>query len=72
MDGHRMGSAPNYTNACIIMFGVNMTWVLILTWAIWGLVAAVLLGCAVNLLLDRVSVWKAQRDAASIRRGKPY
>lgn len=70
MDGHRMGSAPNFTNACIVMFGVNITWVLILVWAIWGFVAALLLGCAVNLLLDRVSVWKARRDAAAIRRGK--
>lgn len=71
MDDHRLGTAPNYTNACIVMFGVNIAWVLVLIWAIWGLVAAVLLGFGVNVLLDRITVWKARHEAASIRRGKP-
>lgn len=72
MDDHRLGTAPNYTNACIVMFGVNITWVLVAIWALWGLVAAILLGCSINVLLERVSIWKTQRAAASIRRGKPY
>lgn len=70
MDDHRMGRAPNYTSACIVMFAVNIAWVLIAIWAIWGLIAAVVLGLSVNHLIDRVTVWSAARHAASIRRGK--
>ena len=43
MDNHPTGTAPNYTSACIVMFGVNITWVLVAIWAIWGLIAAMLL-----------------------------
>ncbi|MEO0401507.1 MAG: hypothetical protein AAF214_03950 [Pseudomonadota bacterium] len=70
MNDHEMGRAPNYTNACIVMFGVNITWVLVAIWAIWGLIAAGLLALGVNHLMSRVQVWAAQRQAASIRRGK--
>ncbi|WP_299370766.1 hypothetical protein [uncultured Tateyamaria sp.] len=70
MDDHRMGRAPNYTSACIVMFGVNITWILVAIWAIWGLIAAVLLGLGVNHLIERGRVWAAERQAASIRRGK--
>lgn len=70
MNNKPVGRAPNYTNACIAMFGVNITWVLVVIWAFWGLVAAVLLAIGVNHLMERISVWAAARHAASIRRGK--
>ena len=70
MDDRTQGKAPNYTTACIVMFGVNITWILVAIWAIWGLIAAVLLALGVNHLMDRVRVWAAARQAASIRRGK--
>lgn len=70
MNNHRQGTAPNYTNACIVMFGVNILWVLVVVWTVWGLVCAIMLGFGVHLLLERVSIWKAQHDVASIRRGK--
>ncbi|MGZ2258525.1 hypothetical protein [Roseobacter sp. A03A-229] len=57
MDRDKLGRAPNYTNACIVMFGVNLTWVLLFLFAIWGLVAAVFLGLAVNRWVD----WLAHR-----------
>jgi len=50
-------SAPNYTNACIVMFGVNVAWIFFLIWAVWGLLAAALLGWAVN----RWMVWLERR-----------
>lgn len=52
MDKSKLGSAPNYTNACIVMFGVNLTWILLFLFAIWGLIAAVFVGLAVNRWLD--------------------
>jgi F0F1-type ATP synthase assembly protein I len=70
MNDHRMGRAPDYKNACIVMFGVNITWVLVAIWAIWGLIAAALLGLGVNHLMTRIEAWAAERQAASIRRGK--
>ena len=70
MDRHTQGTAPNYTNACIVMFGVNITWVLVAIWAIWGLIAAMLLGLGVHHLLARIKVYAAARRAAAIRRGK--
>ena len=70
MDDQVQGKAPNYTNACIVRFGVNITWILVAIWAIWGLIAAGLLALGVNHLMGRVRVWAAARQAASIRRGK--
>ncbi|WP_299782485.1 hypothetical protein [uncultured Roseobacter sp.] len=63
MDKHRLGRAPNYTSACIVMFGVNLTWVLLFLFAIWGLVAAVFLGLAVNRWLDWLDHRRRMEDA---------
>jgi hypothetical protein len=64
------GRAPNYTNACIAMFGVNIAWILVLIWAVWGLIAALLLALGLSHVMERARVWAAARQAASIRRGK--
>ena len=48
MEGHKLGRAPNFTGACIVMFGVNLAWVLLFLYAVYGLVAAVFLGLVVN------------------------
>lgn len=63
MDKHRLGRAPNYTSACIVMFGVNLTWVLLFLFAIWGLIAAVFLGLAVNRWLDWLDHRRRVEDA---------
>ncbi|MEM6305522.1 MAG: hypothetical protein AAF744_12450 [Pseudomonadota bacterium] len=47
-------AAPNFTSACVVMFGVNLTWILFAIWAVWGLIAAAGLGWAVNLLIRRI------------------
>ncbi|MEP2919983.1 MAG: hypothetical protein ABJP06_04590 [Sulfitobacter sp.] len=44
------GSAPNFTKACIVMFGVNIVWILIALWAFWGLIAAAATGWGINRL----------------------
>ncbi len=41
-------AAPNYTNACIVMFGVNIMWIFTVIWAIWGLVFVIALGALIN------------------------
>ena len=63
--------APDYTGACVAMFGINLAWILIAIWAVWGLLAALALSYGLNLVLDRLPHWRATRRAAAIRRGKP-
>ena len=52
-------AAPDYTQACIVMFGVNLLWVFVVIWAIWGLLAVALSGWAVSAVIDRID---ARRD----------
>lgn len=52
MDDHKLGRAPDFTGACIVMFGVNLGWILLLLFAIYGLVAAVFIGLVVNHWLN--------------------
>ncbi len=53
-DSDNRPSAPNYTQACIVMFGVNILWVFMVIWAIWGLLAVALSGWAINVAIDRI------------------
>ncbi|MEM9969035.1 MAG: hypothetical protein AAF755_13175 [Pseudomonadota bacterium] len=54
-DSNDRTPAPNYTQACIVMFGVNLAWVLMVIWAVWGLLAAAFLGWLVNKLINRIA-----------------
>lgn len=46
------GSAPNFTTACVVLFGVNLTWILIAIWAIWGLIAVAATGWCINRIIS--------------------
>ncbi|NKX47721.1 hypothetical protein HGG67_05710 [Rhodobacteraceae bacterium R_SAG8] len=48
-------SAPNYNSACVVMFGVNILWLFVVIWALWGLLAVALSGWAVNAMIDRIA-----------------
>lgn len=48
MEGRQLGRAPNFTVACIVMFGVNLGWIMALLFALYGLVAVVFTGLVVN------------------------
>ncbi|WP_289080041.1 hypothetical protein [uncultured Sulfitobacter sp.] len=48
-------AAPNYTSACVVMFGVNILWLFVVIWALWGLLAVALSGWAVNAMIDRIA-----------------
>ena len=62
-------SAPNYTNACIVMFGVNITWIFTVIWALWGLLIVMLLGAFINHAMTRLHI-RAQARAA-LQRAHP-
>jgi len=51
--------APNYTNAALTMLWVNMMWVFLVLWALWGLIPVLLLGAGLN----RGISWFALRRA---------
>jgi len=53
-DSHDRPAAPNYTTACLVMFGVNLTWILMAIWVVWGLLAAAATGWAVNRVISRI------------------
>lgn len=53
-DTNDLPAAPNYTTACVVMFGINLTWILMAIWAIWGLLAAAATGWAVNRVISRI------------------
>jgi len=48
------GYAPNYTKACILMFGVNLSWMLIAAWAVWGLFSVAAMAWAIHLVIRHI------------------
>ncbi|MEW9919380.1 hypothetical protein AB2B41_07185 [Marimonas sp. MJW-29] len=55
-DHHDRPAAPDFTQACIVMFGVNITWIFMVIWAIWGLLAVAVLGWLVNKVISRIEI----------------
>lgn len=54
-NGNTRPSAPDYTAACIVMLGVNLVWMLLAVWALWGLAAVALLGWLVNRGISHIA-----------------
>jgi hypothetical protein len=52
--------APNYTNAALVMAGVNLLWMFMVIWAAFGFAAVLVTGYA----LDRLILWCAGRRRA--------
>ena len=40
--------APNYTNAALTMAWVNLMWIFMLIWGVWGFLPALLVGAGLN------------------------
>lgn len=49
-----IGRAPDYTGACIVMFGANLIWVFFVLLASFGLAAVLLAGLGVHLWINRL------------------
>lgn len=63
-------SAPDFTNACVVMFGVNLSWILFAIWSIWGLLMAILFSWAINHTMTWLHARAVVRQERSIKRGK--
>ncbi|MBO6868713.1 MAG: hypothetical protein VXZ18_09745 [Pseudomonadota bacterium] len=57
MHNHRKGSAPNYTNAALVMGLVNLLWIFGVIWALYGLPFVIAVGWCLNRGID----WIASR-----------
>ena len=55
-DDNDRPSAPNFTQACVVMFGVNIAWIFMVIWAIWGILAVAATGWVLNKLINRIGV----------------
>ncbi len=53
-DTHDRPAAPNLTQACIVMFGVNVAWVFMVIWAVWGLLAVAVTGWVLTQIINRI------------------
>ena len=60
MQHGNLKEAPNYTNAALVMGGVNLLWVFMVIWAVFGFLAVLATGYA----LDRLILWCAARKRA--------
>lgn len=60
MDDHRTPRAPDYTVAALVMAGVNLMWIFIVIWAIYGMAAVLALATVLNHGISRL---RARRNA---------
>ena len=70
MRGDNRPEAPNYVNACLVMFGVNLAWIFTVIWAIWGLILVMVLGLVINHAMTRLQAAaqaRAMRERAAPR-----
>lgn len=54
-------SAPNYTNAALTMAWVNLMWILLLIWGIWGLLPALLVSAGLNRGISWLALRRTQQ-----------
>lgn len=72
MGDNQFRSAPDFTTACIVMFGVNLAWILFAIWSIWGLLAALAFSYLVDKSLTYLRARAVARQRAAIQRGKRF
>ena len=59
MDRRHPQPAPNYTNAALTMGWVNLMWVFMVIWGLWGLLPVLLISAGLN----RGITWLALRGS---------
>ena len=51
----QLPEAPNYTNAALIMGLVNLLWIFMALWMVFGFPVVIAVGYGLNLLITRLS-----------------
>ncbi|MFW2587806.1 histidinol phosphate aminotransferase [Sagittula sp. SSi028] len=52
----------DYMTANMILLAVNLMWVFVAVWSVWGLAPVVLSAVALNHLITRLEHYRRQRD----------
>ena len=60
MQNRPVGRAPNYTNAALVMGLVNLLWVFMAIWALFGFAWVVLAALVLNRLIARLEPHRTQ------------
>jgi hypothetical protein len=58
----RPGRVENYTGAALCWGFINLIWIFMTIWAVYGLVYVLLLAVFLNHLIDRLAAHRAARD----------
>ena len=56
MRGKPQGRAPDYTAAALVMGGVNLTWIFMVLWALFGFWSVLLAGAVLNAAINRLQM----------------
>ena len=60
MRGRPHNRAPDYTDAALVMGGVNLIWIFMLLWAVFGFWSVLAAGAALNALIARLASRRAR------------
>ena len=63
MNRSPLGRAPDYTNAALAMGLVNLVWLFVLLWIVWGWPSVMLTALALNWGIDRLDRHLRRRDS---------
>ena len=55
MQRRNLPEAPNYTNAALVMGLVNLLWIFMVLWAMFGLPVVLAVSYVLNLLIRRLA-----------------
>lgn len=56
MRGRPPGKAPDYTDAALVMGGVNLLWIFMALWALFGFWSVLAAGVVLNALISRLAL----------------
>ena len=60
MRGRPHNKAPDYTDAALVMGGVNLIWIFMLLWAVVGFWSVLVAGAVLNALITRLALRRAR------------
>lgn len=55
MSDRRIQAAPDYTNAALTMMGVNLMWIFVVIWAVFGMIPVLVLAALLNHGIGRLA-----------------
>lgn len=62
MRDNTVKEAPNYFNTCMVLLGVNIMWVFVLLWALFGFFPVLVVAILMNHGITRLAVWRRWKD----------